>query len=83
MAEAELTYEDLDRHARLIAARLQSLDIEGERVLLLYPPGLEYIGAFFGCLYAGAIAIPVYPPRLNRNLLRYRQSRPMRRPKWR
>src|ERR1051325_8389042 len=68
--EAYLTYEDLDRQARLIAAQLSSFGIEGERVLLLYPPGLDYISAFFGCLYAGAIAVPVYPPRLNRNLFR-------------
>ena len=69
-AEVHVTYEDLDRQARLIATRLWSLGVEGERVLLLYPPGLDYINAFFGCLYAGAIAVPVYPPRLNRNLFR-------------
>src|SRR5919205_3577691 len=68
--EATLTYEQVDRDARRIAARLPSLDANGERVLLLYPPGLEFISAFFGCLYAGAIAVPVYPPRRNRNLLR-------------
>jgi amino acid adenylation domain-containing protein len=45
---------------------LQRLDAAGERVLLLYPPGLEYIVAFFGCLYAGAVAVPAYPPQLNR-----------------
>src|SRR5207253_2034291 len=49
---------------------LQSTIVPGDRVLLLYPPGLEYIAAFFGCLYAGAIAVPAYPPRHNRNLLR-------------
>jgi len=38
----------------------------GARALLLYPPGLEYIAAFFGCLYAGVIPVPAYPPRLNR-----------------
>jgi acyl-CoA synthetase (AMP-forming)/AMP-acid ligase II/acyl carrier protein len=38
----------------------------GERILLLYPPGLDYITALFGCFYAGAIAVPSYPPRLNR-----------------
>ena len=70
IAECHLTYADLDRQARLTAARLWSLGVEGERVLLLYPPGLDYISAFFGCLYAGAIAVPVYPPRMNRNLFR-------------
>ncbi|MGX2041491.1 amino acid adenylation domain-containing protein [Methylocaldum sp. MU1018] len=57
-----LTFADLDRRARAIAARLQTLGMIGERALLLYPPGLEYIEAFFGCLYAGAIAVPAYPP---------------------
>src|SRR5690349_13795732 len=68
--EITLTYAQLDQEARRIATRLQSLNAHGERVLLLYPPGLEFIAAFFGCLYAGAIAVPVYPPRRNRNLLR-------------
>lgn len=66
--EARLTYFELDRGARSIAALLQSLGGIGERVLLLYPPGLEYISALFGCLYAGAIAVPVYPRRHNRTL---------------
>ena len=47
---------------------LQRLDARGKRVLLLYPLGLEYIAAFFGCFYAGAVAVPAYPPRLNRSL---------------
>ncbi|MGK7875070.1 MAG: hybrid fatty acyl-AMP ligase/type I polyketide synthase [Xenococcaceae cyanobacterium] len=71
--EAELgslTYQQLDRQARAIAAMLQSQNAKGERALLLYPPGLEFIAAFFGCLYAGAIAIPAYPPRPNRSLNR-------------
>ena len=42
----------------------------GERALLLYPAGLEFIAAFFGCLYAGVVAVPVYPPRRNRSLNR-------------
>src|SRR5690606_14436330 len=57
-----LTYADLDRRARAIAARLQSMNLAGERALLLYPPGFDYIEAFFGCLYAGVIAVPAYPP---------------------
>ncbi|HYO99699.1 MAG TPA: MupA/Atu3671 family FMN-dependent luciferase-like monooxygenase [Pyrinomonadaceae bacterium] len=70
VAETHLTYGELDRRARAIAAQLQARGMEGQRVLLLYPAGLEYIAAFFGCLYAGAVAVPTYPPRLNRNLLR-------------
>jgi FkbH-like protein len=68
--EVSLTYAALDRQARQIGALLQQLDASGERALLLYPPGLDYIAAFFGCLYAGVIAIPAYPPRFNRNLSR-------------
>ena len=62
------TYAQLDGRARALAARLRSQGLEGERVLLLCPPGLDYIGAFYGCLYAGVIAVPVYPPRRNRSL---------------
>ncbi|MEO0853501.1 MAG: AMP-binding protein, partial [Cyanobacteria bacterium J06648_11] len=63
-----VTYKGLDRHARAIAAALQQVDaIRGQRVLLLYPPGIDYIAAFFGCAYAGAIAVPAYPPRNRRH----------------
>lgn len=64
---ASLTYRELERYSRAIAAQLQSLGIVGERALLLYPPGLDYIAAFWGCLYAGVIAVPAYPPRNQRN----------------
>ncbi len=63
-----ITYQELDKQAKAIAARLQSL--QGERALLLYPSGLEFITAFFGCLYAGVVAVPVYPPRRNQKLFR-------------
>jgi 8-amino-7-oxononanoate synthase/acyl carrier protein len=66
----EWTYADLDRKARAIAASLQSMDMEGERALLLYPSGLDFVAAFFGCLYAGVTAVPAYPPRRNRNMAR-------------
>lgn len=65
---ARLNYGELDRQARAIAALLQSQTRKGDRVLLLYPPGLEFIKAFFGCMYAGVIAVPVYPPKPNRKL---------------
>lgn len=68
--EAHLTYADLDRRARTIGVSLRNLGECGKRALLLYPPGLEYVAALFGCFYAGAIAIPLYPPHLNRHLLR-------------
>jgi len=59
---AALTYGELDRDARRIAARLARIVSPGDRVLLVYPPGLEFIPAFFGCLYAGAVAVPAHPP---------------------
>ena len=59
-----LTYAALDCQARSIGALLQSYRASGERALLLYPTGLEFIAAFFGCLYAGVIAVPVPPPNL-------------------
>lgn len=65
-----LSYQQLDGKAGAIASRLQSLGLTGERALLLYPPGLEFIAAFFGCLYAGVIAVPAYPPRRNQKLSR-------------
>jgi acyl-CoA synthetase (AMP-forming)/AMP-acid ligase II len=58
-----LTYGELDHQARAIAATLQAFGLAGERALLLYPPGLDYVAALFGCLYAGVVAVPAYPPR--------------------
>ncbi len=68
--EAALTCAELDRAARAIGAWLQQHSAPGERALLLFHPGLEYIAAFFGCLYAGVIAVPAYPPRPNRPMPR-------------
>jgi acyl-CoA synthetase (AMP-forming)/AMP-acid ligase II len=59
---AHLTYAALDCQARAIGALLQSYSVTGERALLLYPTGLDFIAAFFGCLYAGVIAVPLPPP---------------------
>jgi acyl-CoA synthetase (AMP-forming)/AMP-acid ligase II/acyl carrier protein len=59
---ARLTYGDLDRRARAIGAWLQQHVERGARVLLVYPSDLEFITAFFGCLYGGVIAVPTYPP---------------------
>lgn len=65
--EYGMTYREVDCRSRAIAARLQALGYTGERALLLYPPGLDYLTAFFGCLYAGVVAVPAYPPRNQRN----------------
>jgi acyl-CoA synthetase (AMP-forming)/AMP-acid ligase II len=67
-----LTCSDLDEQARAIGATLQRQGAAGQRVLLVYPPGLEFISSFFGCLYAGAVAVPMYPPRPNRSFDRAR-----------
>jgi acyl-CoA synthetase (AMP-forming)/AMP-acid ligase II len=61
------TYRELDCRSRAIAAQLRTQGLTGERALLLYPPGLDYLAAFFGCLYAGVLAVPAYPPRNQRN----------------
>lgn len=66
--ERNLTYGELDRKARAIAAFLQDAGMSGERALLFYPPGLDFICAFFGCLYAGVVAVPTYPP-INRQMM--------------
>jgi acyl-CoA synthetase (AMP-forming)/AMP-acid ligase II len=58
----EWSYGELDNRARLVAARLTGTAKPGDRALLLFAPGLDFIAAFFGCIYAGLIAVPVYPP---------------------
>ena len=67
-----LTYEELDRQARAIAAKLQSLLKSGSRVLLVYPyhNGLEFISSFFGCLYAETIAVTTSPPRHGKEVIK-------------
>ncbi|GAB4282675.1 MAG: fatty acyl-AMP ligase [Oscillatoriaceae cyanobacterium] len=64
------TYQQLEAAATGIAQTLSTVCQPGDRVLLLYPPGLDYIAAFFGCLMAGMVAVPAYPPRPNRSLSR-------------
>ncbi|MDU9393633.1 non-ribosomal peptide synthase/polyketide synthase [Pseudomonas sp. zfem002] len=67
-----LTYADLDQRARTIAAALQAQARFGDRAILLFPSGPDYVAAFYGCLYAGIIAVPAYPPESNR---RHHQER--------
>ncbi|MHB1946560.1 MAG: beta-ketoacyl synthase N-terminal-like domain-containing protein [Gammaproteobacteria bacterium] len=62
---SEVSFGELDKRARIIAAFLQKKNIVGERILLLYPAGLDFITAFMGCLYAGAVAVPIAAPRGN------------------
>lgn len=60
--KARVTYGELDERARAVAARLQSFGGVGARALLLFPAGIDFIATFFGCLYAGVIAMPAAPP---------------------
>ena len=67
-----LSYRDLDQRARTIASALQANAALGDRAVLLFPSGPDYVAAFFGCLYAGVIAVPAYPPESTR---RHHQER--------
>lgn len=62
----DLTWAALRARALGLARTLRARHAEGNRVLLVLPPGADYIAGFLGCLYAGAIAVPIYPPRRNR-----------------
>src|SRR3954468_21491699 len=68
--QGTLGFRELEARARAIGALLQQEGLQGERVLLLYPPGLPFIEGFLGCLFAGAVAVPAYPPRNSRSLPR-------------
>ncbi|GGS81893.1 non-ribosomal peptide synthetase [Streptomyces cinerochromogenes] len=61
-ARLPLDHAALDRRARAVAALVQEHVSPGARVLIVHQPGPDYVSAFLGCLYAGAVAVPVYPP---------------------
>lgn len=69
-SEATLTFAELDQRARAIGRRLSEELSPGDRALLVYPPGLNFISAFFGCLYAGVVATPATYPKPRRPLPR-------------
>jgi fatty-acyl-CoA synthase len=60
----ELTWAQLDRRMRAIAARIQQVVPAGERVAILAPQGLDYVSSFFGTIKAGTIAVPLFAPEL-------------------
>jgi acyl-CoA synthetase (AMP-forming)/AMP-acid ligase II len=68
--EQSLTYGELEKVTLATAAALRQRCRPGDRALLIYPPGLEYIAALYACMYAGMIAVPCYAPRPNRPLSR-------------
>lgn len=61
------TYRELCRQSQKLAAYFQLLNLEGERIMILLPSGIDYIIAFFGCMYAKSLPVPVYPPSKSRN----------------
>lgn len=68
--EVSITYWQLNDKAMQLADYLRKKELVGESVLLLYPSCIDYIIAFFGCLYAGVIAVPAYPPKNNHHATR-------------
>ena len=60
--KSQISFNELHQKAQAIAQYLTTEFKAGSRVVLLFPPGLEYIQAFLGCLYAGVVAVPLYPP---------------------
>ena len=63
--EAVLTFRQLHETAIALAERLTASAQPGERAILVFPPGIEFMVAFFGCLMAGMIAVPMMMPRRN------------------
>ncbi|MCI0559100.1 MAG: AMP-binding protein, partial [Nitrososphaera sp.] len=63
---SSLSYGELLQKACAIAAALEERHVKGKPVILLYPPGLDYVKGFFGCLCAGGMCVPAFPPRSNR-----------------
>jgi acyl-CoA synthetase (AMP-forming)/AMP-acid ligase II len=70
--EQHCTYGELHQRALAVASRLRDVVQADDRVLVCHLPGLDYVAAFFGCLYAGAIAVPVYPPQYIKSFDRIR-----------
>ncbi len=65
--ESQITYGELQSQAKKIAQTLLASGLQSRNVILLYPPGIDFIVAFFGCLYAGVIPAPIHAPKRNRS----------------
>ena len=70
--ETQITFGELDRRAQLDCPRGCQLELEARRLrhLLVYPAGLEFISAYFGCMYAGVVAVPATYPKPKRPMPR-------------
>jgi acyl-CoA synthetase (AMP-forming)/AMP-acid ligase II len=62
-AETSLSFADLDRRVAAAAGQIAARAAPGERAVLLFPPGLDFVVAYFACLRAGVIAVPMMVPR--------------------
>jgi acyl-CoA synthetase (AMP-forming)/AMP-acid ligase II len=71
IVEHQITYAELDERSRRLGSCLRGSIARGERAVMLYPPGIDYIVAFFACQYAGIIAVPSYPPFSQRTLAQF------------
>ncbi len=69
-SETTLTYADLQRRAKAIAATIRRVAEPGDRVVLVYSAGLDFLTAFFGCMYAGVLAVPATYPKPRRPMPR-------------
>jgi acyl-CoA synthetase (AMP-forming)/AMP-acid ligase II/acyl carrier protein len=70
--EGNISFKQMHEKAKVIAATLQKTCKKGDRAVLLFPNGIEFIVTVFGCLYAGVIAVPAYPPRRNKQNNRFK-----------
>lgn len=64
--EQRISYGDFTSTVKSMALHLMEHTRKGDRVVLSYPPGLEFLKAFYACLYAGLVAVPIFPPRPKR-----------------
>ncbi|MFG1797765.1 amino acid adenylation domain-containing protein [Nocardia sp. NPDC049149] len=62
-ADLHLTYRELVERATTISNALLRIAAPGDRAVLLFAPGMEFVATLLGCLYAGVVAVPAYPPR--------------------
>lgn len=66
--DPQFTFEELFNESRRVAKALLAAGANrGDRALLLYPPGIDFYSAMFGCMMAGVIGVPLYPPKRNRS----------------
>jgi 8-amino-7-oxononanoate synthase/acyl carrier protein len=68
--DQQITYAQLQRASRATAVALSERGLSGKQALLMFPPGLDFVRAFFGCMCAGSVAVPAFTPRRNRNVKR-------------